>query len=240
MTARGGDPHPKHKEHIVPEETTPPEGNSVTTPAAPDWDSPDNPYLKRYTDTQSAYTQNQQRLRELEQYESDRDAYIRLGEKHGVQFEIEEEQQQPGIDPELAALRQQVQAQEQWRTEVEQERQERAYAEGEKAVRGQHDEWAKEAGLKLSDFDHDAIIKRALDSGANDIDDVKRVFDEYAAHKTAEREAILAEAAEARRRPRAPHVPGGGGADTGTPDFSQMTEAQALAWQVERARGLTQ
>jgi hypothetical protein len=119
-------------------------------------------------------------------------------------------------------------------------RQERAYAEGEKAVRSQHNEWAKEAGLKLSDFDHDAIIKRALDSGANDIDDVKRVFDEYAAHKTAEREAILAEAAEARRRPRAPHVPGGGGADTGTPDFSQMTEAQALAWQVERARGLTQ
>jgi hypothetical protein len=222
----------------VPEETTPPEGNSVTTPAAPDWDSPDNPYLKRYTDTQSAYTQNQQRLRELEQYENDRDAYFKLGEKHGVQFEIEEEQPAaPTGDPQTAAELAELRA---WKEEVQQERQERAYAEGEKAVRGQHNEWAKEAGLTLSDFDHDAIIKRALDSGANDIDDVKRVFDEYAAHKTAEREAILAEAAEARRRPRAPHVPGGGGADTGTPDFSQMTEAQALAWQVERARGLTQ
>jgi hypothetical protein len=202
-------------------------------------------YAKRYNDLRPqydrTYAENQQlqdRLRELEQYENDRDAYFKLGEKHGVQFEIEEEQQAaPTGDPQTAAELAELRA---WKEEVQQERQERAYAEGEKAVRGQHNEWAKEAGLTLSDFDHDAIIKRALDSGANDIDDVKRVFDAYVAHKTAEREAILAEAAEARRRPRAPHVPGGGGADTGTPDFSQMTEAQALAWQVERARGLTQ
>jgi hypothetical protein len=223
----------------VPEEVTPETGNTTANAAAQiDWDSDENPYVQRYRDAQSHLTPVQQENARLRALEDDRDAWMALGEKHGVQFEIEPEQ--PGVDPELAALRQQVQAQEQWRTEVEQERQERAYAEGEKAVRGQHNEWAKEAGLTLSDFDHDAIIKRALDSGANDIDDVKRVFDEYAAHKTAEREAILAEAAEARRRPRAPHVPGGGGADTGTPDFSQMTEAQALAWQVERARGLTQ
>lgn len=235
MTARGGDPHPKHKEHIVPEETTPLEGNSVTTPAAPDWDSPDNPYLKRYTDTQSAYTQNQQRLRELEQYESDRDAYIRLGEKHGVQFEIEDEQQ-PGVDPELAALRQQVQAQEQWRTEVEQERQERAYAEGEKAVRGQHDEWAKEAGLTLSDFDHDAIIKRALDSGANDIDDVKGIFDAYVEHRKGEREAWAQEYEQTRKRPRVPTAPVNGQTATGAPNWGEMTPEEIDQYMAERVR----
>jgi hypothetical protein len=68
----------------VPDETTPDLGNSVENAAAPiDWDSPDNPYLKRYTDTQSEYTRNQQRLKELERYEQDPQAFIELGKTKG-------------------------------------------------------------------------------------------------------------------------------------------------------------
>jgi hypothetical protein len=68
----------------VPDETTPDPGNSVENAAAQiDWDSPENPYLKRFTDTQASFTTNQQRLKELERYESDPQAFLELGKQQG-------------------------------------------------------------------------------------------------------------------------------------------------------------
>jgi hypothetical protein len=68
----------------VPEETTPPEG-TPSTPEAPNWDSPDNPYLKRFQDTQSVLHAEPAAPEGTERYEQDPQAYIRARRKHGVE-----------------------------------------------------------------------------------------------------------------------------------------------------------
>jgi hypothetical protein len=52
-----------------------------------DWESPDNPYRKRYEDTHAWGNGLNERV---QKYESDPQAYYELGAKHGVQFEFEE------------------------------------------------------------------------------------------------------------------------------------------------------
>jgi hypothetical protein len=149
------------EEHIVPEETTPPEG-TPSTPVAPDWDSPDNPYRKRFEDTQSAYTQNQQRLKELERYEQDPQAYYELGAKHGVQFEFEDPNQPAGTEPDQYA--QQLTAYEQRIAQLEARAQAESQAAGKELFVSNNDDWAKEAGVELEPWEHNAIFGALIQS----------------------------------------------------------------------------
>jgi hypothetical protein len=67
-----------------------PETGQAPEPPQHDWE-------KDYKELQATYTQSQQRLKELERYESDPQAFIELGKQRGW-VEIEEAQQQQQAD----------------------------------------------------------------------------------------------------------------------------------------------
>lgn len=219
----------------MPDETTPPAGNSVSEAPSIDWDSPDNPYVKRFHDTQASFTQNQQRLRELELYETDPDAYFKLGQKHGVEFEFpnQDQGQQTG-DPQTAQELAELKA---WRDQVEGERQQERQAAGEELFHQDLDEWAQEEGVKLSTADHNAIFGLLMKSPDPTQESAARqIFEAHVAHKKSERDEIEQELREAMKRPRVPHTPGAGGAaNTAVPDWSQMSRAEIDKYMAERA-----
>jgi hypothetical protein len=222
----------------VPEETTPPQG-TPSTPEAPsiDWDSPDNPYLKRFQDTQASYTQNQQELARLKAYEDDPNAFLELGKGKGW-IEYEEPTPEPGVDPRLAQTQQELADMRQWREQVEAERQAERTAAGEELFHQDLDGWAEKDGVKLSQADHNAIfgmLMRAPDPTQESA--ARQVYEAHVAHKKAEREQWEQEYQEARRRPRVPTAPMSGDTHTGTPDWSGMSEEQINEYLAARIAG---
>lgn len=232
-----GDPHPNHKEHHVPE-TTPPEG-TPSTPEAPsiDWDSPDNPYLKRYTDTQASYTQNQQRLKELERYEQDPQAYLDLGKQQGW-IEVEDPEASEFDDPRVTQMASRLEAAEQRLTQYETRFQAEDRAAGEELFHQDLDSWAGQDGVTLSKADHNAIfgmLMKAPDPTQEAA--ARQVYEAHVAHKKTEREQLEQEIREQMRRPRVPTPPTGGAAHTGVPNWSEMSEAEINEYMAARAAG---
>jgi len=212
--------------------------------AAIDWESDDNPFKKRFQDTQASYTTNQQELARLKRLEEDPQAYLELGKGKGW-VEVDETQAPPAggqADETLAQYQQRLEAAEA-RLEAHDARiaSENAAA-GEELFHQDLDTWAETEGVKLSKADHNAIfglLMKAPDPTQEAT--ARQIFDAHVADKKAERETWETEYAEARKRPRVPHVPGGGSAETGVaPDYEGMTRAQIDREMAERVRAANQ
>jgi hypothetical protein len=209
----------------VPEETTPPEG----TPSTPsiDWDSPDNPYVKRFQDTQSAYTTNQQELARLKAFEQDPQAYLELGRQQGwIEIEEPAAEPEPGVDPRVAQLEQQNAELMTWREQVEADRQAQRVAEGEQQFQSDLDGWAKQEGLQLSKWDRMAILQQTLAAEEPGPDAAKAAFDAFAE-----------DARSNQPRPRVPTPPSGGQPNTGTPKWGEMSQGEIDEYMAQRVAG---
>lgn len=200
-----------------------------------DWESDDNPYRKRFTDTQASFTQNQQRLKDLERYEQDPTAYLELGKKQGwIEIDDPNAAQQQEQDPyaeRFAALEAKQAA-------VDARIQQENAAAGEELFHKDLDDWAKTENVELSKSDHNAIfglLMKAPDPTQESA--ARQIFDAHIASKKAEREQWQTEYEEARKRPRVPHVPTSGQSGTDEPDWSQMTPGDINRYMVERVRG---
>jgi hypothetical protein len=221
----------------VPDETTPP-GNSVEN-AAPsiDWESDENPYRKRFTDTQASYTQNQQELARLKRLEDDPQAFIELGKQRGW-VEIEDQQQPPETpDPYAARL----EAAEARLAEHDARIAAENAAAGEELFHQDLDTWAEEEGVKLSKADHNAIfglLMKAPDPTQESV--ARQIFDAHVSDRKAEREALEAEIREQMKRPRVPHVPTAGGTETGVVDYDGMSPAEINKYMAEQVRAANQ
>jgi cell shape-determining protein MreC len=141
----------------VPEETTPVEG-TPSTPEAPNWDSPDNPYLKRFQDTQASYTQNQQELARLKALEQDQQAYIELGKQQGwIEVEDPNAVNDEFLDPRLAQMIERDAAREERLAQLEQRAQAEELEASREQFRDNNAAWAKEAGVEFDKADHAAV-----------------------------------------------------------------------------------
>jgi len=226
----------------VPDETTPPEG-TPSTPEAPgiDWDSPDNPYLKRFQDTQSAYTQGQQELAELRRLQQDPEAYLNLGREQGwIEYDDPNTAAPEGVDPYVAQTQQELAELRQWREQVEAERQAERIAAGEELFHQDLDQWAQQDGVQLSQADHNAILGLLMRTPGVDPTQesaARQVYEAHVAEKKAEREALETEIYQRLGRPRVPTPPTGGMTASGTPNWSAMSEAEINERMAERLRG---
>jgi hypothetical protein len=194
-------------------------------PAAP----PAHDWEKDYKELQATYTQSQQRLKDLERYESDPQAYYELGAKHGVQFEFEEPaaaEPEPGVDPRVAQLEQQNAELMTWREQVEADRQAQRVAEGEQQFQSDLDGWAKQEGLQLSKWDRMAILQATLAAEEPGPDAAKAAFDAFAE-----------DARSNQPRPRVPTPPSGGQPNTGTPKWGEMSESDINEYMAQRFAG---
>lgn len=214
---------------------TPEGGNSAST--QPDWNSLDNPYLKRFQDTQASFTQGQQELARLKRYEEDPNAYYELGAKHGVEFEFpgQQQAQQQGQEDPYAARLEAAEA----RLAAHDARiaAENAAA-GEELFHADLDSWAEADGVKLSKADHNAIfglLMKAPDPTQEAT--ARQIFDAHVADRKAEREAWQQEYEEQRKRPRVPTPPVGGAAHTGAPNWREMSESDQNEYMAQRAAG---
>lgn len=204
-----------------------------------DWESDDNPYRKRFTDTQASFTQNQQRLKDLERYEQDPTAYLELGKKQGW-IEIDDPNQPPpdnGQQPDPYADR--FAALEAKQAAFDARIQQENAAAGEELFHADLDTWAKTENIELSKADHNAIFGLLMQSPDPTQESAARqIFEAHVADKKAEREALEAEIREQMRRPRVPHTPANGGTDTGVVNYDDMSRAEidrAMAEQVRAA-----
>lgn len=227
--------HPRNEE--TPEERAAREAAEAQQQI--DWESDENPYRKRYTDTQSEYTRNQQRLRELEQYEQSSQAYLELGKQKGW-IEIEDpnagggQQEQDPYAERVAAL-------EARQAQIDARIAQENAAAGEQAFYEDIDAWAKEAGTTLSQADRNAMLWLVVNSpNPEEEATARRIFDAHVAQKKSEREAWESEYEEARKRPRVPHVPTNGGTETGVVDYSKMTDREADQYMAEQLRAARQ
>jgi hypothetical protein len=222
----------------VPEETTPVEG-TPSTPEAPNWDSPDNPYLKRFQDTQASYTQNQQELARLKALEQDQQAYIELGKQQGwIEVEDPNAVNDEFLDPRLAQMIERDAAREERLAQLEQRAQAEELEASREQFRDNNAAWAKEAGVEFDKADHAAVLGLLFETDdPTSMDAHQRVFADYVAQLKARDEAKQAAWEEARRRPRVPTPPTGGQAATGAPNWGEMSEAQINEYMAERAAG---
>jgi hypothetical protein len=204
------------------EDGIPDQGQAAPAPPAHDWE-------KDYKELQATYTQSQQRLKDLERYEQDPQAYYELGAKHGVQFEFEEpaqEMPEPGVDPRVAQLEQQIAEQQAWREQVEADRQAQRVAEGEQQFQADLDGWATQEGLQLSKWDRMAILQATLAAEEPGPDAAKAAFDAFAE-----------DARSNQARPRVPTPPTGGQPNTGTPKWGEMSEGEIAEYMAQRVAG---
>jgi hypothetical protein len=193
-------------------------------PAAP----PAHDWEKDYKELQATYTQSQQRLKDLERYEADPQAYLELGRQQGW-IEIEEPaaaEPEPGVDPRVAQLEQQNAELMTWREQVEADRQAQRVAEGEQQFQSDLDGWAKQEGLQLSKWDRMAILQQTLAAEEPGPDAAKAAFDAFAE-----------DARSNQPRPRVPTPPSGGQPNTGTPNWNEMSEAAQAEHMAERLAG---
>jgi hypothetical protein len=206
-----------------------------------DWESPDNPYVKRFQDTQGAYTQNQQRLRELEALETDRDAWMALGAKHGIEFEIPDAAAAAaaqGIDPAVAAMQAELAETRAWRAEVQSEREAERRAAGMELFHGDLDAWAKADGVELDQADHAAVygvLMQAADPTQES--NARAAYEAHVKHIQARDEARRAAWEEERRRPRVPTAPASGDPATGVPKWDEMSPEDQDRYMADRMRG---
>lgn len=222
---------------------TPDPGNSA---AQIDWESDDNPYKGRFTETQASYTRGQQELADLRRLQEDPQAYIELGKQKGwVEIEEEQAHQQAnapqGADETFAQYQQRLEAAEARLARLDEREAAENAAAGEELFHQDLDKWAEEEGVKLSQADHNAIfglLMKAPDPTQESA--ARQIFDAHVAHKKTEREQLEAEIREQMRRPRAPHVPTSGAAETGVPDYDNMTRAEVDAFMAEQVRAANQ
>lgn len=205
-----------------------------------DWESDENPFKKRYTDTQASYTQNQQELARLKRLEDDPNAYLELGKTKGwVEFEepsTGQQEQDPYADrwARLDAAEK--------RLAEHDERISRENAErGEEMFHQDLDTWAKAEGVELSKSDHNAIFGLLMRSPDPTQESAARqIFDAHVADRKSEREALEAEIREQMKRPRAPHIPTGGGAEAGVMDYDSMSTTEINKVMAEQLRAANQ
>jgi hypothetical protein len=193
-------------------------------PAAP----PAHDWEKDYKELQATYTQSQQRLKDLERYEADPQAYLELGRQQGW-IEIEEPapaEPEPGVDPRVAQLEQQNAELMTWREQVEADRQAQRVAEGEQQFQSDLDGWAKQEGLQLSKWDRMAILQATLAAEEPGPDAAKAAFDAFAE-----------DARSNQPRPRVPTPPSGGQPNTGTPKWGEMSESEINEYMAQRVAG---
>jgi hypothetical protein len=207
-------------------------------------EAPQHDWEKDYKELQATYTQSQQRLKELERYEQDPNAFIELGKTKGW-VEIEEAQQaaatpQQGDETQQQYL-QRLEAAERRLAEHDARIAAENAAAGEELFHQDLDTWAEAEGVKLSKADHNAIfglLMKAPDPTQESA--ARQIFEAHVADKKAEREAIEKEIRESMRRPRAPHVPTSGATETGVVDYDNMSRAEIDAAMAEQVRAANQ
>jgi hypothetical protein len=218
------------------------DGIPETGQATPE--TPQHDWEKDYKELQATYTQSQQRLKELERYEQDPNAFIELGKTKGW-VEIEEAQQQAATPQQGDETQQQylqrLEAAEQRLAEHDARIAAENAAAGEELFHQDLDTWAEAEGVKLSKADHNAIfglLMKAPDPTQESA--ARQIFEAHVADKKAEREAIEAEIRESLKRPRVPHVPTNGGTETGVVDYDNMSRAEIAAVMAEQVRAANQ
>ena len=186
-------------------------------------------WQKRYTDTQAAYTKNQQALAEAQRVWEDEQALLaRVQEKfpHLLAEEEEETEDEDELEDDEpaevpAAVQKELDELRKWRQSIDGERGEQLF--------NQH--LAEELGdREVPEKARDWIKDRTMSLGAHR-NALKQAVEEFA--------AIQEQLSESKKRkPRVPHVPSGGQAATEVKDFSKMTPGEINDWMVERARAL--
>lgn len=202
-----------------------PVGDSPEDAGSIDWE-------QRYKDTQSEYTRNQQRLKELEATIEDEDALWNLAsEKFGWNsaddedgeetaddsdlYELEDDEPQ-GLDPaEIAALKQEIAQLKQGIEPIQSDFGQRAWERDLKSFAGdRYDE--------IQQRDRDFIEGRFSVLGGDE-KALRKAVEEWNGYFPA----------EPTPTPRAPHVPGRGKAVTGGKSWSEMNDQERLAAQME-------
>jgi hypothetical protein len=204
----------------MPEEL-PAESGAQEASESVDWE-------QRYKDTHSNWNTLNERM---SRFEKDPNALIEfIQEKHpdllaeeDEEEETEDEDFDVSPDPtaaELAELRKQVAEQQQWRQEIENDRGEQRFTRdlqtelGDREVNDRVKSWIKDRTYALGN--NPKALKQAVEEWA-----------EIAGELTA------------KPKPRASHVLPGGKTVTGNKPWSEMTESEALAAQVERAQAFS-
>jgi hypothetical protein len=218
-----------------------PDGNTADPSTTTiDWESPDNPYAQRYRDAQSHLTPLQQENARLKALEDDPSAYLELGKTKGwVEFD-EPAQEQQEQDP-YADRWQRLEAAEARLAEHDARVAAENAAAGEELFHQDLDTWAEADSVKLSKSDHNAIFGLLMQAPDPTQEAAARaIYEAHVAEKKAEREAIEAEIREQMKRPRVPHTPSSGGAETGVRTYDGMTRAEIDRDMAEQVRARSQ
>lgn len=219
----------------MPEELPAPDGGAQEQQTQPtiDWESPDNPYLKRYQDTHAWGNGLNERV---QKYESDPQAFLELGKGKGW-IEVDEQQQGGGEDP-YAERWARLEAAESRIAEHDARIAAENVAAGEELFHTDLDSWAEKDGVKLSKADHNAIFGMLMKAPDPTQESAAReVYEAHVGHKKAEREALEAEIREQMKRPRVPTTPANGQVATGTKPFHEMSRDERDQWVLERMQG---
>lgn len=207
----------------MPDEPAPLTADTPTNADTTNWQ-------QRYESLQPEYTRTTQALKDAESVWEDEQALLqRIAEKHPhlLAEEEEETEDDPTFEETVDDPRfKELEALKQWQAQVESERGEARFQADLKTELG--DQPVPKAATDW--------IKARTHALGNNPTALKKAVEEFT---SLSEELGTAHLERVKQSKRAPHVPAGGSTPTGVPDFSQMTEKQALDWQVERARGIT-
>jgi hypothetical protein len=206
-------------------------------------EAPQHDWEKDYKELQATYTQSQQRLKDLERYEQDPQAFLELGKTKGwVEFdEPTPEPTQPQGGESQQQYLQRLEAAEARLAEHDARIAAENAAAGEELFHQDLDQWAEAEGVKLSKSDHNAIfglLMKAPDPTQESA--ARQIFDAHIAQAKADREALEAEIREQMKRPRVPHTPTSGGTETGVVDYDGMSRAEINRVMAEQVRAASQ
>lgn len=182
-------------------------------------------WQKRYTDTQAEYTKQQQALKDEQSVWEDEQALLaRIAEKHPhliAEDETVEDDDSSDDDDEPEHL-----------TKAEftawQKEQKAQQDAKESAAQFKADQKRFVGDRELSHYGNDWIISQA--GRIKNATELEKVVEEWFSYED--------ELRGSRKSKRAPHVPTGGKAATGVPNYDDMNHDQAVEAMVARARAL--
>lgn len=229
----------------VDPEATPNAGNSADPQF--DWESDANPYKKRFTDTQSWATKNQQDLAALQKLANgeDPDGFRQLLDKYGLELD---ETPDPGLDPDPFAaspelddprIAQLLQQQQEHAAFIERQQQQELQRQRESDWNG-WENFARQKAQELGGVELTARDIKALkiDSIGEDgmpipPTDAEKVIQMHLDERKAEVEALLE---QQRKRPRVPHVPASGGPAGDERTVADLSPSELTKWMTDRVR----
>lgn len=202
------------------------------TPNTPDPDTPDIPWQKRYEDLRPEFDRTTQALKEHESVWDDEDMLLKRVEEKFPHLLTGDDEPAPDVEDDDEDEPQFVSRTEfeRWQAEQRTKESDRLFATDLKELTAERE---------LPKPGKEWVTSRYQRGEFQNAGDLKKALDEWYAYEDSLR-GPTEEPEPPKQRPRAPHVPSNGKAQTGVPDWSQMSQTEIDKYMAERALALSQ